>query len=121
MTAERLESRTELLGYLDQTRRDADQTGQMEALDSYTQRAVDVVTSGSVADALDLNKEHRINNESSRSWISPETFVQFCRTLVFIVMDQMNIRVKLIYGLISKRERLQNGTEFFRLYPDIPK
>jgi uncharacterized protein (DUF1501 family) len=29
----------------------------MDALDSYTQRAVGVVTSGTVADALDLNKE----------------------------------------------------------------
>jgi uncharacterized protein (DUF1501 family) len=29
----------------------------MEAFDSYTRRAVDVVTSGKVADAIDLNKE----------------------------------------------------------------
>jgi uncharacterized protein (DUF1501 family) len=34
-----------------------DQSGQMTALDAYTQQAVDVVTSGRVADALDLNKE----------------------------------------------------------------
>jgi len=57
MTADRLGSRTELLGSLDQIRRDMDHTGQMDALDSYTQRAVEVVTSGKVADALDLNKE----------------------------------------------------------------
>lgn len=57
MTAERLGGRTELLGQLDRLRRDADRSGQMDALDSYTQRAVDVVTSGKVADALDLNKE----------------------------------------------------------------
>ncbi|MBP89901.1 MAG: hypothetical protein CMJ64_24875 [Planctomycetaceae bacterium] len=57
MTAERLRSRTDLLGYLDGLRREVDNSGQMEALDSYTQRAVDVVTSGKVADALDLEKE----------------------------------------------------------------
>ncbi len=57
MTTERLESRTNLLASLDRLRRDADASGQMEALDAYTQRAVGVVTSGTVADALDLNKE----------------------------------------------------------------
>ncbi len=57
LTAERLENRTNLLASLDRIRRDVDASRQMEALDSYTRRAVDVVTSGEVADALDLNKE----------------------------------------------------------------
>jgi len=57
LTAGRLESRTDLLTKLDRIRRDADQTGHMKAFDAYTQQAVDVVTSGRVADALDLNKE----------------------------------------------------------------
>lgn len=57
MTADRLESRTNLLASLDRIRREADASGQMTALDSFTQRAVSVVTSGAVADALDLNKE----------------------------------------------------------------
>jgi len=59
MTADRLESRTNLLSSLDRIRRDVDGSGQMAALDSFTQRAVDVVTSGQVADALDLNKEEK--------------------------------------------------------------
>jgi hypothetical protein len=57
LTAERLESRTNLLRSLDGIRRDIDTSGKMDALDSYTQRAVGVVTSGKVADALDVNKE----------------------------------------------------------------
>lgn len=57
MSADRLESRTNLLGSLDRIRRDVDGSGQMAAMDSFTQRAVGVVTSGKVADALDLNKE----------------------------------------------------------------
>jgi hypothetical protein len=57
MTEDRLQGRTELLGKLDRLRRDFDGSGQMAALDSYTQRAVSMVTSGSVADALDLSKE----------------------------------------------------------------
>ncbi|MCA9178224.1 MAG: DUF1501 domain-containing protein [Planctomycetales bacterium] len=57
LTPERLSDRTGLLTSLDNIRRDADNSGQMEAFDDYTRRAVDVVTSGRVADALDLNKE----------------------------------------------------------------
>jgi len=57
LTAGRLKSRTELLSGLDRLRRDMDHTGHMQALDAYTQRAVDLVTSGRVADALDLNLE----------------------------------------------------------------
>jgi hypothetical protein len=53
----RLKNRTELLGELDTLRRDVDASGRMEAMDSFTQRAVDVVTSGRMADALDLSKE----------------------------------------------------------------
>ena len=57
MDEARLGTRTNLLASLDKIRRDTDTTGKMEALDSFTQRAVGVVTSGKVADALDLNKE----------------------------------------------------------------
>jgi len=57
LTTDRLSGRTNLLSSLDRIRRDADSSGQMEALDSYTRRAVDVVTSGHVGDAVDLNKE----------------------------------------------------------------
>jgi uncharacterized protein (DUF1501 family) len=56
LTEERLDSRTNLLGSLDKLRRDADTSGQMQALDSFTRRAVGVVTSGKVADALDMGK-----------------------------------------------------------------
>jgi hypothetical protein len=55
--AERMKSRTELLHELDTLRRDADQTGKMEAMDQFTQRALDVVTSGRLGDALDVEKE----------------------------------------------------------------
>ena len=57
MTSDRLASRTSLLKELDGLKRAADNSGQMDALDAYTQQAVDVVTSGRVADALDLNNE----------------------------------------------------------------
>lgn len=55
LTEFRLDNRTNLLTSLDKLRRDVDGTGQMEALDSFTQRAVGVVTSGTVAKALDNN------------------------------------------------------------------
>lgn len=59
LSADRLQDRTALLASLDRMRRDMDRSGQMEALDQYTQKAVDVVTSGRVADALDLGKEDK--------------------------------------------------------------
>lgn len=57
VTEDRLSNRTNLLASLDTIRRDLDTSRQMEALDSFTQRAVSVVTSGKVADALDIRKE----------------------------------------------------------------
>lgn len=55
LTAGRMQSRSDLLVGLDRLRRDVDHTGHMLALDAYTRQAVDIVTSGRVADALDLN------------------------------------------------------------------
>jgi hypothetical protein len=57
MTVDRLSGRTNLLTSLDGIRRDLDSSGKMEALDSYTQQAYDMVTSGKVADAMDLGTE----------------------------------------------------------------
>lgn len=57
MTPERMNERTSLLSTMDRMRRDVDGSRRMEALDNFTQRAVEVVTSGQVADALDINKE----------------------------------------------------------------
>ncbi len=53
---ERMKGRTDLLRELDTMRREADGTHQMEAMDSFTQKAVEVVTSGRMADALDTDK-----------------------------------------------------------------
>lgn len=56
LTVDRLAERASLLGEFDQMRREVDASGQMEAMDSYTQTAIDVITSGKVANALDLKK-----------------------------------------------------------------
>ena len=57
LTVDRLSERTSLLSSLDNIRRDIDSSGQLEALDSYTIRAYEMVTSGEVANALDLKQE----------------------------------------------------------------
>lgn len=57
VSADRLATRTSLLSQIDNLRRESDASGQMEAMDSYTQRAYAMVTTGRVADALDLRKE----------------------------------------------------------------
>ena len=57
LTVDRLSERTSLLSSLDNIRRDIDSSGQLEALDSYTIRAYEMVTYGEVANALDLKQE----------------------------------------------------------------
>jgi len=53
LTAERLAARKELLGPLDRSRR----TGEMEALDEFQARALDIVTGGEAQKAFDLDSE----------------------------------------------------------------
>ena len=57
LSAERLNHRTSLLDGHDKLRRRADSSGMMDAMDSFTQQAVGILTSGRFADALDLSKE----------------------------------------------------------------
>jgi hypothetical protein len=54
---ERLADRRRLLTSFDRFRRDADATGSMLGMDAYGQRALDVLTSSRLVDALDLSKE----------------------------------------------------------------
>jgi hypothetical protein len=53
----RVDDRKSLLSTFDDIRRDIDATGTMKGLDSFTTRAFDMVASGAVRKALDLNKE----------------------------------------------------------------
>ena len=53
----RLNNRRELLSGFDRLRRDIDGSGMMNALDSFTERAVGMITSGEVARALDTKLE----------------------------------------------------------------
>jgi hypothetical protein len=55
--AGRIDERKGLLAGFDEARREADASGTMAGLDSFTQRAFDIVMSGTVRKALDLNKE----------------------------------------------------------------
>jgi hypothetical protein len=59
----RLDQRKSLLEAFDDTRRDIDQTGTMAGLDSFTTRAFDMVSSGTVRKALDLSKEEATSRE----------------------------------------------------------
>ena len=52
MTIERLGDRRQLLAGLDRLNRDADLSGMMEAMDSFTSRAVGVITSGKMGQAI---------------------------------------------------------------------
>ncbi|MBX3420843.1 MAG: DUF1501 domain-containing protein [Pirellulaceae bacterium] len=57
ITLERLQDRRQLLTSLDRLRRDIDGSGTIEGMDVFGQRALDVLTSSKLLDALDLSKE----------------------------------------------------------------
>jgi hypothetical protein len=81
ITEDRLSGRTNLLSSIDKIRRDVDGSGKMKALDSFTQRAVGVVTSGKVADAIDLEKEDakvrgRYGREEGRMFLTARRLVE---------------------------------------------
>lgn len=57
LTHDRLLTRTTLMSDLDRLRRDLDQRGSLEAMDSYTQQAVDLVTGQRAQQAFDLSRE----------------------------------------------------------------
>ena len=57
ISLERLEDRRQLLSAVDSLRRDIDISGTMEGMDAFGQRALDVLTSSKLIDALDLTKE----------------------------------------------------------------
>lgn len=54
---ERLQNRKQLLAALDTMRRDIDTTGIMEGMDTFSQRALDVLSSSKLVHALDLSLE----------------------------------------------------------------
>lgn len=57
ISLERLQDRRKLLTSLDNMRRDLDRSGALEGMDSFGHRALDVLTSSKLVDALDLSKE----------------------------------------------------------------
>ncbi|HVE43404.1 MAG TPA: DUF1501 domain-containing protein [Planctomycetota bacterium] len=59
INADRLKGRTDLLNELDTLRHDLESNTQMEAMDTFTHKAVEVVTSGRMGDALEVEKEDK--------------------------------------------------------------
>jgi len=57
LTFDRLDDRMKLLDGFDDARRDHDGSGAMDALDKFNRQALNILTSGRLADALDLGKE----------------------------------------------------------------
>ena len=57
ISLQRLQDRRQLLTSIDNLRRDIDRSGAMAGMDSFGQRALDVLTSSKLVDALDLTKE----------------------------------------------------------------
>lgn len=59
VTLDRLQDRTKLLQDMDRMRRDVDGSQMMTAMDSFNQRAVDVITGSKMVDALSTEKESK--------------------------------------------------------------
>ena len=77
VTLDRLEDRRSLLSGLDRMQRSIDQSGMLTAIDSYTDRAVGIVTSGELAKALDLRREDpkRVQQYGAKSGTESERFL----------------------------------------------
>jgi len=58
VTNDRIDQRRTLLGSFDEARREVDATGTMAGMDTFTQRAFDMVANGGVRNALDLTREN---------------------------------------------------------------
>ncbi len=63
VTVDRLDDRKSLLASFDDTRREIDASGTMKGMDSYTEKAIEMVTAGVVRDALDVRKEDEKTRE----------------------------------------------------------
>jgi uncharacterized protein (DUF1501 family) len=63
LTFERIDDRMKLLAQFDRFRRDQDGSGAMDAMDQFSQQAMNILTSGRLASALDLDKEPRSMHE----------------------------------------------------------
>ncbi len=57
ITLDRLQDRNSLLNSMDRFKREIDTTGKMAGLDSFTQQAIGILTSSTLAEALDISKE----------------------------------------------------------------
>ena len=106
-----MNDRTSLLSSIDKLRRDADSTGQMAALDSYTERAVSIVTSGTVADALDLKLEDKAIREQYGK--VNESLLRARRLI------QAGVRVVTMNGAWGNWDT--HGDNFVRLKQNLPK
>jgi hypothetical protein len=85
MTLDQLENRSQLRVSLDRFRRDADTTGQMGGLDSFTDQALGILTSSRLAEAMDLSKEdpriverYGVNDPGFRRDGAPRMVRNFC-------------------------------------------
>src|SRR5262245_43341707 len=68
LTVERLGERKELMDRLDTLRRDIDRKGDLQALDTFTARALDMITSPKALEAFDLSREpDRVRDRYGRS------------------------------------------------------
>lgn len=63
LNVKRLDNRRELLGQLDNLRRDMDSGGTFAGIDAFTQQAVEMVTSAKARNAFDLSKEPKAVHE----------------------------------------------------------
>ena len=79
----RLDDRKALLGGLDRLQRNIDHSGMLTAIDSYTDRAVGIVTSGELAKALDLSQEdpRQLQRYGTSNGMGNERFVMARRLI----------------------------------------
>lgn len=81
LTFERIDDRMKLLAKFDGYRRELDNSGAMDAMDRFSQQAINILSSGRLAEALDLTKEPqsfldrytpKLSNSGEKSYTSED-------------------------------------------------
>lgn len=115
LSESRLQGRAQLLAELDRFRREADVTGSMDAMDRFTQDAVDVVLSPRFSEALEGEREPRASRERYRGG-DPKYLVGNNRIIVARRLIEAGVRVvSMTWGTWDT-----HGGNFTLLRRDLP-
>src|SRR5262245_963680 len=121
LSVNRLGNRRELLGQLDSLRRDVDRGSTFAGIDTFTQRAIDIVTSAKARDAFDIEREPRETRERygkySQSMLLARRLVEAGVSIVTLKIGDWDTHEKNFRDMREQLPQLDQG--FSALVSDL--